>query len=334
MWTNLPSSSYCVDTSSSLRKILVTGASGFVGTALYHALLERGFHVRRAVRNADAATIPEKDVIVGELGATTDWRQALQDVDSVIHLAARAHVMHDTTIDPIAEYRRVNVLGTQVLAQAAAASGVRRLIFVSTIKVNGEKTDGKPYTEQDLPRPQDAYGISKWEAEKALMAIAAASQMEAVVLRPPLLYGPGMKGNFLSLMRVIDHRVPLPLASIRNRRSLLYLGNLIDAIVLCLDHPVAADKTYLVSDNEGVSTPDLVRSIASALGTSARLFSVPLTLFKLAGAVIGKSNAVARLIDSLQVDANNIRRELGWQPRIDMAQGLAETARWYHQQNC
>ena len=314
-----------------MRKILVTGANGFVGTALYRALIGRGFAARRAVRRAEAVVTPGADVVVGEIGPTTDWRQALQDVDAVIHLAARAHVMRDAAVDPLADYRRVNVLGTQGLARAAADAGVRRMIFLSSIKVNGEKTASKPYSEQDPPRPQDAYGVSKWEAEQMLRAIAADSHMEAVVLRPPLLYGPGVKGNFLGLMRVIDRGLPLPLASIHNRRSLLYIGSLIDAIMLCLNNPMAAGKTYLLADSEGVSTPDLIRGIASALRKPARLLPFPPALLKFAGALAGKTESVSRLLGSLQIDASSIRRELNWQPCADMARGLAETARWYHQ---
>jgi len=239
--------------------------------------------------------------------------------------------MRDAAVDPLADYRRVNVLGTQGLARAAADAGVRRMIFLSSIKVNGEKTASKPYSEQDPPRPQDAYGVSKWEAEQMLRAIAADSHMEAVVLRPPLLYGPGVKGNFLGLMRVIDRGLPLPLASIHNRRSLLYIGSLIDAIMLCLNNPMAAGKTYLLADSEGVSTPDLIRGIASALRKPARLLPFPPALLKFAGALAGKTESVSRLLGSLQIDASSIRRELNWQPCADMARGLAETARWYHQ---
>jgi nucleoside-diphosphate-sugar epimerase len=294
-------------------------------------LIGRGFAARRAVRRAEAVVTPGADVVVGEIGPTTDWRQALQDVDAVIHLAARAHVMRDAAVDPLADYRRVNVLGTRGLARAAADAGVRRMIFLSSIKVNGEKTAGKPYSEQDPPRPQDAYGVSKWEAEQMLRAIAADSHMEAVVLRPPLLYGPGVKGNFLGLMRVIDRGLPLPLASIHNRRSLLYIGSLIDAIMLCLNNPMAAGKTYLLADSEDVSTPALIRGIASALGKPARLLPFPPALLKFAGALAGKTESVSRLLGSLQIDASSIRRELDWQPCADMARGLAETARWYHQ---
>ncbi len=286
--------------------------------------------MRRAVRRAEAVTYPGEDVVIGDLGSTAAWGEALQGVDGVVHLAARAHVMRDGSADPLADYRRVNVLGTRVLAQAAASAGVRRFVFLSSIKVNGEQTGQQPYTEQDLPRPQDAYGVSKWEAEHALLAAADKSSMEAVVLRPPLLYGPGVKGNFLSLIRAVDHGLPLPLASVHNRRSLLYAGNLNDAVILCLEHPIAAGKTYLLADDDGVSTPDLIRGIAHALGKPARLLHFPPLLLKLAGAATGKAGAVARLLGSLQVDSARIRSELGWRPRGDMAHALAETARWYY----
>lgn len=270
------------------------------------------------------------EVIVGDIGPATAWDAALRDVETVIHLAARTHVMRDTAADPYAEYRRVNVLGTQTLALAAASAGVRRFVFLSSIKVNGEQTTNEPYTEQDVPHPEDLYGITKWEAEQVLLAAAATSRMETVVLRPPLVYGAGVKGNFLSLMRAIDHGMPLPFASIHNHRSLLYVGNLVDAITLCVEHPAAAGRTYLLADDEAVSTPDLVRNIASALGRSARLLPFPPPLLKLAGATLGRSAAVARLIGSLQIDGGRIRQELGWRPHHDMAGGLAQTARWYH----
>ncbi len=286
--------------------------------------------MRRALRRSAGAGVSGDDVVIGELASNTVWDKAVQGVDAVIHLAARAHIMRDVAGDPLAEYRRVNVTGTRILARAAAAAGVRRLVFLSSVKVNGEHTGAEPYTERDPPRPQDSYGISKWEAEQALLENAAQSPMQTVVLRPPLLYGPRVKGNFLSLMRAIDRGVPLPFASIDNRRSLLYLGNLIDAITLCLDHPAAAGNTYLVADDDGVSTPDLIRGIAAALGKPARLMPFPPSLLRLAGTMTGKAAEAARLVGSLQVDSNRIRRELGWRPRATMAQGLAETVRWYH----
>ena len=313
------------------RKTLVTGAAGFLGTVLCQSLAERGHAVRRAVRALDAHASAGDTVALGDLGPGTAWEHALKDVDLVVHLAARAHVMHDAAVDPLAEFRRVNVQATLALAQAASSAGVRRFVFVSSIKVNGESTAAAPFTERDPPRPEDAYGISKWEAEQALQASAASSHMQTVILRPPLLYGPGIKGNFLRLMRAVDRGMPLPLAAVNNRRSLLYAGNLADAIALCLEHPLATGKTYLVADEDNVSTPDLIRSIAVALDKPARLFPFPPALLKLAGAVLGKPAAVSRLLGSLRVDSNKIRHELGWRPRYDMATGLRETARWYYQ---
>jgi nucleoside-diphosphate-sugar epimerase len=306
-------------------RVLVTGATGFVGTALCRELTARGITLRRAVRRTAASMMNDVDVVVGELGALTEWDEALRNVDVVIHLAARTHVMHDTFPDPLAEYRRINVAATQALAKAAGNAGVRRFIFLSSVKVNGEKTGGRPFTERDTPLPEDDYGVSKWEAEQALQQIAAAFTMETVVLRSPLLYGPGVKGNFLSLMRAIDRRLPLPFASVRNRRSLLYVGNLVDAIVACLDHPAAAGKTYLLADDEGVSTHDLVRAIAGALGKPARLLPFSPALLKLAGAMFNRSAAMSRLLGSLQVDSGKIRDELDWRPGCTMAEGLRET---------
>jgi nucleoside-diphosphate-sugar epimerase len=270
-------------------------------------------------------------VVVGDLGPATVWDRALQDIDVVIHLAARTHIMQDAASDPLAEYRRVNVAATETLAQAAIKAGVRRFIFVSSIKVNGEKTVEKPFTERDEPQPEDAYGITKWEAEQALQKITTGSALQKVVLRAPLLYGAGVKGNLLRLMRAVDRGVPLPLASIHNRRSLLYSGNLLDAIILCLDHADAANQTYVLADDTGVSTPDIIRGIAQALGKPARLLPFPPGVLRFAGIAAGKADATSRLLESLQVDSSKIRHELGWLPRCDMARGLHEMARWYYQ---
>ena len=211
----------------------------------------------------------------------------------------------------------------------AAASGVKRLVFMSSIKVNGERTSGHPFTETDAPLPEDAYGISKWEAEQALGRIAHQTGLEIVVLRSPLVYGPGVKGNFLRLMALVVRGYPLPLASIHNRRSLIYVGNLVDAIIACLEQSAAAGKTYLVSDGEDISTPELIRAIASVLGIRAKLFPCPATFLTIGAALLGKSREVDRLIGSLQVDSSRIRAELAWQPRISLAQGLEQTAQWY-----
>jgi nucleoside-diphosphate-sugar epimerase len=309
------------------RRALVTGANGFVGTALCDVLRQQNWEVRRALRTANSSGSVD-DVVIGDIGPQTDWRGAISGVDIVIHLAARTHVMRDSTAEPLAEYRRINVEGTQSLAQVAQAAGVRRFIFLSSIKVNGETTTLRPYSETDAPCPEDAYGVSKREAELALSA--AAADMETVVLRPPLLYGPGVKGNFLRLMRAIERGMPLPLGSIHNHRSLLYVGNLVDAIMLSLDHAGAAGQTYLLADDEAVSTPELIRAIAAALHKAARLLPFPPPLLRFAGALTGKSAAVSRLLGSLQIDSSKIRRELGWRPRLALNEGLRPTAEWYY----
>ena len=304
----------------------MTGASGFIGQALC-AAAAAGHRVRRAVRRAegdDPAT-----VTVGELAPDTDWRRALEGVQCVVHLAARTHVLSETARDPLAEYRRVNVEGTLRLAEQAAQAGVRRLVFMSSVKVNGESTQ-RPFTERDDPRPEDGYGFSKRDAERALGRVSGTTGMEVVILRPPLVYGPGVKGNFLRLLDVVARRVPLPLASIRNRRSLIYVGNLVDAVLAAIASPRAAGGTYLLSDGEDVSTPELVREMARALGVAPRLLPCPSSWLKLAGAVTGRRAAVARLTGSLQVDSTAAHRDLEWRPRYTLAQGLAATARWYH----
>ncbi|MBI3938282.1 MAG: SDR family oxidoreductase [Betaproteobacteria bacterium] len=311
-------------------RVLVTGASGFVGSTLCRVLVEAGHAPRAAVHRIVPGSEGHDTVVcVGEIDSNTDWSHALRGVDCVVHLAARAHVMRERAADPLAEYRRINVEGTRRLAEQAVAAGVRRLVFLSSVKVNGEAT-ARPFTENDAPRPEDAYGISKWEAEQALKGVAARSKLEVVILRPPLVYGPGVKGNFLALMRAIARGLPLPLASVDNRRSLIYVENLAGAIELSITKNEAAGRTYLVSDAEDVSMPQLIRALAAALGTKARLWPSPPPLLKAAGRLLGRADAVARLTGSLQVDSSKIRRELSWRPRSTLAQGLAETARWYH----
>ncbi len=312
------------DTTS--RMILVTGATGFVGSTVHEAL--NGRTVCRALRQAAVDALPG-DVVVGDIGPDTDWRAALQGIDCVVHLAARTHVLQEDAADPLAAYRRVNVEATRHLAQQAAAAGVRRFVFLSSIKVNGESTNEYPFTANDAPQPLDAYGITKHEAEDVLRRIGADTGMEIVILRPPLVYGPGVKGNFLRLLRAIARGMPLPLASIHNRRSLVYIGNLVDAIITCMDAPAAAGKTFLVSDGEDVSTPDLIRKLATAMGRTPRLLPCPVALLKFGAAVLGKRAEVLRLTGSLTVDSSRIRAELGWQPPFSVAQGLVETGRWY-----
>ena len=301
-----------------MTRVVVTGAAGFVGRTLCPMLAAAGHEVSAITRDA-----------IPEIGPDTDWNTALAGAGAVVHLAARVHVTEEPAADPLTAHRRINTLGTRHLAEAALAAGVRRMVFVSTIKVNGENTPLEPFRATDVAAPRDPYGISKREAEQALFQVAGESAMEAVVLRPPLVYGPGVKGNFLSLLRVCSKAPPLPLARVANRRSLIYVGNLADAILRCLTHPAAAGRTFLVSDGEALSTPELVRRVAAALGRPARLFPVPPALLRLAGRLTGKSSAVERLLDSLAVDDREIRQVLDWNPPFSMSRGLQETATWF-----
>jgi len=311
-------------------KVLVTGANGFVGSALVAKMRARGLAARCAVRVATEREGCADSVTVGDIDGHTDWHAALQGIDVVIHLAARVHVMRESATDPLAAFRIVNVQGTENLARQAAAAGVKRLVYVSSIKVNGEETvSGHAYRETDPPAPQDAYGISKWEAEQALHRVAAETGLEVVIVRPPLVYGPGVRGNFVQMLRVLAKGIPLPFASVRNQRSLICVTNLADALIACATHPAAAGQTYQVSDGEDISTPELLRRLGAAMGRPARLLPCPPALLKLAGRLTGRSAQVERLLGSLQIDSARIRRELGWHPPYTLQQGLQETAEWY-----
>lgn len=306
-------------------KMLVTGAAGFIGRALVARLLKDGHQVRVAVRKPSG--LPD-EILVGELSTDTDWTLALHECEAVVHLASRVHIMRDDAADPAAAFHRVNVAGTLQLARQAAAMGVRRFVFASSIKVHGEGRE-TAYRETDAPAPEDDYAASKWEAEQQLRALAAATGMTVVVLRIPLVYGPGVKANFLQLIRAVDNGMPLPFGRIDNRRSLIFLGNLVDALVLSLQSPAAANRTYLVSDGEDVSTPELIRRLAAALGRPARLWPVPVALMELVGFLTGHRNKVRRLWNSLTLDGRAIRDELGWSPPFTMQAGLKLTADWY-----
>lgn len=306
-------------------KVLVTGANGLVGRALCSVLDQTEGQVVRAVR---ASTTPW-EVPVGDLNKSTDWSEALgQNTDVVVHLAGQVSLTDGASSIPGDLYSQVNTLGTANLARQCAQNGVKRFIFVSTVKVLGEGKS-EPYRDTDLAVPADAYAISKWDAEQALWQVAAETGMEFVMLRPPLVYGPGVKGNFLRLMQAIDKRRPLPLGGIQNQRSLIYLGNLVDVIRLCLIHPKAAGKAFLVSDGDDVSTPELVRRIAAALGRRPFLLPVPASWMRWAGRVLGKQAAVDRLLGSLCVDISPLREELDWTPPYSMQAGLEATAQWY-----
>jgi len=317
-----------------MNSILVTGATGFVGRYFCAGLVADGWLVRGAVRSdKDPQRLPPgvEPAIVGSIGPDTEWSQALAGVDIVVHLAARVHVMADSVADPLTEYRLVNTAGTERLAREAARAGVKRLVFLSSIKVNGEETT-EPLTHESPTNPSDPYGVSKWEAEQALRRIEDETGLEVVVVRPPLVYGPGVKANFLSMMRVVQRGVFLPLGSVSNRRSLVFLGNLADALAVCATHPVAAGKTYFVSDGDDVSTPELVRRVARCLGKPARLFPCPPSLVRLAGRMSGKKAAIDRLLCSLVVDSGKIRQDLGWQPPFTLEEGLRVTGEWFQRQ--
>jgi nucleoside-diphosphate-sugar epimerase len=300
--------------------VAVTGANGFVGLALCRHLREHGVPVRALTRLASAS---DTAWAVGDLGPETDWGQTLQGVDCVIHCAARVHMVNDSDPDPLQSYRRVNVEGSRSLAVAAAASGVRRLVFLSSLKVHGEQTlPGRPFTS-DMPlAPEDAYGQSKWEAEQALHEVATKTGLELVVVRPPLIYGPGVKANFLRLMQTVARGTPLPLGAVDNRRSFLALDNLTDLLRVCSVHPAAAGQAFLASDDQDLSTPELIRSIARAMGRPARLWRVPVAWLRTAGRILGRSPQIDRLIGSLQVNIGHTKEVLGWSPRLTVEQGL------------
>jgi len=314
--------------------MLVTGANGFVGKALCDSMRQRGHGIRKAMRNLESvkasAGLADETVLVGNIDPQTDWSAALSSIDVVVHLAARVHVMHESSGDPLAEFRRVNVGGTDHLARSAVASGVKRLVYVSSIKVNGEATpNGQKFTEADAPAPQDPYGISKWEAEQALHGVARETGLEIVIVRPPLVYGSGVKGNFAQMLGVLGKGVPLPLASINNLRSLVYVGNLVDALIACATHPSAAGQTYLVSDGEDISTPGLLRALATAMGVHARLLPFPPKFLQKLAHILGREAQADRLLGSLRMDSGKIRRELNWAPPYSLQQGLQATAEWY-----
>ena len=315
---------------ATLNTILVTGANGFVGKPLCRALLEQGQAVRAAVRGANRQVENCETVAVGELNGQTDWTNALPGIKVVIHLAARVHVMNDTSTDALAEFRRVNVEGTLHLARQAVEAGVQRFIFISSIKVNGEGTLlGHPYTTDDLLAPVDPYGISKREAEDALRQLAFDTGLEVVIIRPPLIYGSGVKANFLSMIRLLDKGIPLPLGAIDNQRSLVALDNLIDLIITCIHHPAAANQTFLVSDGEDLSTPQLLQRSAAALGKKAWLLPVPVFLLAWGATLIGKQAMAQRLCGSLQIDISKTCTLLDWKPPVKVDEALRKAAHFY-----
>jgi nucleoside-diphosphate-sugar epimerase len=313
-------------------KLLVTGGNGFVGSRVLTVLQQQsGLTATGSVRQMPSGTTGCWET--GCLNGETDWSKATNGVDCVVHTAARVHVVRDSAADPLAEFRRVNVQGTLNLAQQAAAAGVRRLVFISSIKVNGETTAlGKPFSVADVPAPLDAYGISKTEAEHGLRDIAANTGMEVVVIRPPLVYGPGVKANFQAMMRWLSRSIPLPLGAIHNQRSLVALDNLVDLIVTCTHHPAAANQTFLVSDGDDVSTTQLLRRMGQAMGKPARLIPVPSVLLQAGATLVGKPELAQRLCGSLQVDMAKTRQLLGWSPPISVDEGLRRAAEGFRRE--
>jgi nucleoside-diphosphate-sugar epimerase len=311
----------------------ITGATGFVGSAVLESLAaQAGVEIRALVRrvgvklpgNAVAVQVGEDFLLEGD--------QPLEGVDVLVHCAARVHIMSDASSDPLSEYRSVNVAGTLKLAESAARSGVKRFIFISSIKVNGEGTvPGKPYTADDMPAPVDAYGISKMEAEQRLMLLGNATGMEIVIIRPVLVYGPGVKANFRSMMSWLNKGVPLPLGAIPNQRSLVALDNLVDLVMTCLDHAAAANQTFLVSDDDDMSTTDLLKRMGEALETPVRLIPVPAWLLLRGAALLRRKDVARRLCGSLQVDISKTRNLLGWTPPLTVAQALSKTARSFQE---
>ena len=309
--------------------ILLTGSTGFVGQALLARLAAQPALDLVVVSRRPNSSLPAgvAHAQVADIAADTAWQPVLQGVQVIIHAAARVHVMNDKVADPLAEFRKVNVDGTLNLARQAVGAGVKRFIFISSIKVNGESTaPGKPYSAESQPAPVDPYGISKLEAEQALRELAAETGMEMVIIRPPLVYGPDVKANFLSMMRWLSKGIPLPLGTIQNRRSLVALDNLVDLIATCVEHPAAANQTFMVSDGEDLSTRQLLRRMGGALGRQARLVPIPAWLLEAGASLLGKRALAQRLCGSLQVDISKTRELLNWSPPLGVDEALRRAA--------
>lgn len=301
--------------------ILVTGATGFVGQALCQALIDHGHHAIALCRKANTQ-LKASEIIYKDLNAFTQFEETLKSIEVVIHLAGRTHVLNDTAENPYQAYAEINIEATKNLALQAAASGVKRFIFLSSVKVNGEISAKNAFNEQSAPSPEDDYGKTKWQAEKELALIAADSDMEFVIIRPPLIYGKGVKANFNNLISICQTRLPLPFGAIHNKRSLVYIENLIDFIMLCTTHPKAANQTFLISDDEDVSTTELIRTIRQALKVPSLLIPLPqswiMTILKL----IGRKSLATRLCGSLQVDISKAKSLLGWKPPYTFKQAI------------
>lgn len=315
-----------------MSRILVTGANGFVGCRLSRVLLDCGYQVRAALRhqNSHNDLVVQDQVVVGDINLDTHWEDVLHAVDCVVHLAARVHVMDETVADPLSEYRLVNVDGTINLARRVANAGVKRFIYLSSIKVNGETSQtGAAFKADDLPAPMDPYAVSKFEAEQALLNIATATGMEVVIIRPPLVYGPGVKANFLTMMQWLNRGIPLPFGAIHNKRSLVFLDNLVSLIITCIEHPAAPNQTFLAGDGEDLSTTELLQRMGRAIRKPARLIPFPAKLLEVLAMLIGRQALAQRLCGSLQVDISKARALLGWKPILTVDEALKKTAKAY-----
>jgi nucleoside-diphosphate-sugar epimerase len=312
-------------------KLLVTGAAGFIGRALCAALAGDHELVASLWTSAEAARCHPgaRPVLVGELGPSTEWSPYMKGIDVVVHLAGRAHVLHETEPDPAASFHRVNTMGTERVASQAAERGVRRFVFISSVGVHGRNSNGRPLQESFPPAPAEPYALSKWNAEKSLHRISAETGMEIVIVRPPLVYGPGVPGNFRSLLRASRRGIPLPLGSARAPRSLVGVENLASLLRLCIESPAAPGQTFLISDGEDICVADLCRRLASDMNVPSRLFSVPRSAFWLAARVAGRMRTYDQLFRPLTVDPSKARTLLGWSPQRSSADGLAATARWF-----
>lgn len=307
-----------------MKTLLLTGANGFIGRAVLDRLLgENSWRVRAAYRSPPAESPGCGVCHSPDLGPDADWKDSLRGADVVVHTAARVHMMRDSSADPLTEFRRVNVEGTLALARQAAVAGVQRFVFVSSIKVNAESTkDRGPFQADENPSPEDPYGISKFEAELGLREIAIETGMEVVIIRPPLVYGPGVKGNFANMVKVVEKGFPLPLGAVHNKRSMVALDNLVDLIITCLDHPAAANQVFLAADGTDLSTTELLRAIAQEVGRSPRLIPVPAAFLMAGATMLGKKAVAQRLLGSLQVDISKARKLLGWEPPLTVEEGL------------
>jgi nucleoside-diphosphate-sugar epimerase len=315
-------------------RALITGVNGFVGRAVFMQLVTKNeMQVTGSLRKSSAPTNTKSTIVeIGDISSLTNWSEALVDVDVVVHTAARVHVMNEVVADPLSEFRSVNVQGTLNLARQAVLAGVKRFIFISSVKVNGESTKkNRPFLPEDAAAPVDPYGISKMEAEQGLFEVAAQTGLEVVVIRPPLVYGSGAKANFAALMRAVQRKWVLPLGAIHNKRSLVALDNLVDLITTCINHPQAAGQVFLVSDGHDLSTTELVHGLAKATGVSARLIPIPAWVLRNAAAMVGKGDAVNRLCGNLQVDISKSRQLLGWTPPISVDEGLLRAVKGMQQ---